>query len=224
MSQLNDCRFDALRAQGFTGATNDMLLAWAQAGGATSGHINDALLEYLQLNGATSGSLTDAWFEALRAAGYEGARKDMETAFWCEGGGSFSLKAIEGWTDGAECVVGDISIRFSKLAIFTELTIPNGVTITHDQGGIFNITSVIGSGASIVAYVGSWNIEIGIGDVILWDYDGTGDYEDEDGDQMVAHSIELFNCKNIPPINSWLVDDGEGAWKTEQSGFWGLEN
>ncbi len=30
MPQLNDCRFDALRAQGFVGATNDMLLIWAQ--------------------------------------------------------------------------------------------------------------------------------------------------------------------------------------------------
>lgn len=83
MSTLNDCRFNALRLAGFTGATNDMLLQWAQAGGAISGALNDALLEYLLLNGATTPTLNDAWFEFLLAQGYTGTRNDMETEYWC---------------------------------------------------------------------------------------------------------------------------------------------
>jgi hypothetical protein len=86
MSQLNDCLFAALRAQGFVGHTNDMLLAWAQANGATSNQLNSALLELLLLSGATSNDLNDAWYEALIFAGFTGSRNDMETQFWCDGG------------------------------------------------------------------------------------------------------------------------------------------
>jgi len=83
MAQLNDCRFEALRGLGYTGATNDMLLQWAHAGGATSPVLNEALLEYLLLNGAVTPALNDAWMEFLEAQLLTGSRNDMETEFWC---------------------------------------------------------------------------------------------------------------------------------------------
>ena len=206
MSQLNDCRFDSLRAQGFTGATNDMLLAWAQAGGATLGQINDALLQYLQLNGATSGSLSDAWFEALRAAGYEGARNDMEMMFWCAGG-TFGLTALRGWTDGVDCISdGNVVVMFSKELTFTETALPNGVTITHDNGGVFTIAASSGSGTNTSAYTGSWNVPITPSDTVSWSYDGTGDYRN------VSGSVEHFNDFNTPDRDLHLYDETGAAW------------
>ena len=219
MSQLNDCRFDALRAQGFEGHTNDMLLAWAQAGGATLGHINDALLQYLQLNGATSGSLSDAWFEALRAAGYEGARNDMEMMFWCAGG-TFALTALRGWTGTEDCTVIDgttVTVKFSKPVTFTEATLPNGVTITHDNGGAFTITASSGSGTDLVTYTGTWNVEPVFGDAALWDYDGIGDYSDNSDLvqrlNFVADSW-IITTQTIPGTGNGFI---EGNFKLDPS-------
>lgn len=93
MSQINDCRFDACRALGYTGEINDMLLQWAHGEGAptTEKDVNLAVRSALRANGAASGDLNDAWFEALRAAGYTGSRQEMWKQFWCVDGGAFSL-------------------------------------------------------------------------------------------------------------------------------------
>ena len=86
MSDKSSTRFDALRAQGFTGCINDMLLQWAHDAGATSGHINDAILEALLIHGATTPCLSDAWYEYLILQGYSGHRDDMDLSFWEDGG------------------------------------------------------------------------------------------------------------------------------------------
>lgn len=89
MPAYSDCKFEALRALGHAGSVSDMLIQWAQSLGATANQTNDAVLEALLLNGASSPTLIDAWFEALRSSGYAGSRRDMETEFWCVGGGLF---------------------------------------------------------------------------------------------------------------------------------------
>jgi len=83
---LQDVRYAALTAQGFSGADNDMLLAWAQFNGATSSELNDALLEVLHLNGATSIALPDAWYQFLILQGFSGSFPGMEYLFWLAGG------------------------------------------------------------------------------------------------------------------------------------------
>ncbi len=126
MPQLNDCRYDALIAQGFTGHTNDMLLAWAQSNGATSNQLNDALLETLIINGATSEALNDAWYEALGLLGIMGARNDRELAFWCDSGGIFTLTATKGFTDGINCDgSGNFPVIFNRAVMFNDYS---GVT------------------------------------------------------------------------------------------------
>ena len=92
---IQDSRFDALRAQGFTGTNNDMMLQWAQAAGATSNQINDAVLEALLLNGAITPCLSDAWIEYLISIGGVGTRNDMELAFWESGGVISPVTPIE---------------------------------------------------------------------------------------------------------------------------------
>ncbi len=83
---IQDSRFDSLRAQGFTGSNDDMMLQWAKAAGAVSNHTNDAVLEALLLNGATTPNLSDAWVEYLVSIGGNGTRNDMELLFWESGG------------------------------------------------------------------------------------------------------------------------------------------
>ncbi len=81
-AQYNDNRFRTLRDLGYTGATNDMLLQWYQANGATSNDLNDAAMEMLIAVGAVGGQVNDKWFNVLRANGFEGQLNDMFTDFW----------------------------------------------------------------------------------------------------------------------------------------------
>ena len=95
MSQFNDARFAALRGQGFDGSTNDMLLQWAQAFGATSNQLNDAILEMLLLNGATSPHINDAWYQFIVGKGFVPRhRKYMEFAFVDDVGSIGSVIAV----------------------------------------------------------------------------------------------------------------------------------
>lgn len=88
MSQVNDCRHEALVAQFGAGHTNDLLLLWLQANGATSENITDAWDEVLTaLVGV--GQYNDRWFEWLTMNGYGAPSKhfnDAQTDFWCSGG------------------------------------------------------------------------------------------------------------------------------------------
>ena len=86
MPTLSDDRFAALRAQGFTGATSDMLLQWLQANGATSNAVPDAWQEMLAANGFTYGQRNDSWYAFLGSLGYEGSLNDREMGFWGSGG------------------------------------------------------------------------------------------------------------------------------------------
>jgi hypothetical protein len=90
MPALSDARFDALRALGYTGATNDMILQWLQANGATSPALPDAWMEMLlfQADGAfTGGQRNDRWYTLLALNGF--LAKDInqrELDFWLAGG------------------------------------------------------------------------------------------------------------------------------------------
>ena len=93
MTTLTDARFEALRALGYTGTTNDMLLQWLQFNGATSPCLPDAWLEYLnsiEILGAI-GQRNDRWYQLLGLAGYTGQLNDRELAFWEGGGAEFIL-------------------------------------------------------------------------------------------------------------------------------------
>jgi hypothetical protein len=88
MATLSDARFDALRAQLFTGATSDMLLQWLQLNGATAKAIPDAWKEMLaaQLVAPPTGQYNDDWFQLLDEQGFTGAISDRELDFWIAGG------------------------------------------------------------------------------------------------------------------------------------------
>lgn len=87
MPTLSDARFDALRLQGFTGSTSDMLLQWLQAnsGVPVPKTIPDgwrALLNLYQKNGQRN----TGWYDLLGDEGYTGSLNDRELAFWLAGG------------------------------------------------------------------------------------------------------------------------------------------
>ena len=85
MTTLNDARFNALRAIGHTGATNDMLVTWLQDGGAISNCLPDAWLEMLAAH-SLIGHRNDTWYALLGDLGFEGQINDRELAFWLGGG------------------------------------------------------------------------------------------------------------------------------------------
>ena len=90
MPQLNDCRHTALVGMFGAGHTNDLLIQWLQANGATSPHVNDAWHEMLEAQGAVPPfQINDAWHEWLWMNGYGAPNRhinDTETDFWCSGG------------------------------------------------------------------------------------------------------------------------------------------
>ena len=81
---LVDCRFDALRAEGFTGSTSDMLMQYWTSLGGTGGTLVDLHFSALEALGRTEGTLMDRWFTYLGALGYEGSIRDKEYAYWCD--------------------------------------------------------------------------------------------------------------------------------------------
>jgi hypothetical protein len=82
MATLSDEKFRALRAAGHTGAMNDMMLQWLQAGGATSPSLSDAWREWLDIKLFTSGDRNTDWFDYLRDQTHTGSLNDMELQFW----------------------------------------------------------------------------------------------------------------------------------------------
>ena len=109
MSTLSDSRFDALRLQGFTGATSDMLLQWLQANGATSNAVPDAWDEMLALLTYSPGQRNDRWWFYLDMSGYGSAGSqlnDMELVFWESGGVIVPPVSPKGFDSGFDAGCG----------------------------------------------------------------------------------------------------------------------
>lgn len=90
---LSDVRNAALRAQGFTGNDNEMMIAWAQDNGATSPQYNSAIMQVLRANGATTTDFNGAWEEFLIDQGFSGDFNSMEHEFWTAGGSLYAFYA-----------------------------------------------------------------------------------------------------------------------------------
>lgn len=98
MATINDCKFNALRTLGFTGAINDMELAWLQSLGATSGQVNDAWLEV-----AGAGQFNDQVMAYMITEGAVGDQfNDVKLDFWCNvmGGGTTPPVPPVAFSDG----------------------------------------------------------------------------------------------------------------------------
>jgi hypothetical protein len=88
---LVDCRYAALRNQGYDGHVNDMEMLWLVANGADPaiGSLMDRWRSMLLSQGFTPEldyAFNDAWYALLGDQGYTGHMNDRETAFWCAGG------------------------------------------------------------------------------------------------------------------------------------------
>lgn len=146
MSQLNDCRFDSLVAQGFSGTTNDMLLDWLQSNGVSAVQLNDAWYEFLVAQGMTVATYNDMKFEWLGSLGFTGALNDREAGFWCGGGvvGPGVTRAYIPDDDRAH-----IHVIFNG-AVAGTLNL--GVTYTVDGGAPTAFLSGISLGSNHVQY------------------------------------------------------------------------
>ena len=74
MGQRNQCEFEALGAQGYTGALPNRRHAWNIANGIKNSH---------------------QFYDMLIEQGYTGAFPEMERDFWCDGG-STTIRALRG--------------------------------------------------------------------------------------------------------------------------------
>jgi len=89
---LNDLRYAALKAQGYNGHTNDMVIEWLKDNGATSNygnHINDLWKSFLIAQGAAESTYqyNDARRQFYIDQGYpQRTLNDLEVAFWRDGG------------------------------------------------------------------------------------------------------------------------------------------
>lgn len=75
-------KWDALRSLGYTGAQEDMELAYYLDNGATSNSLRDAELEFLENLGYSTGTVTDRWKAYLNDEGYTGSVDDMLPLYW----------------------------------------------------------------------------------------------------------------------------------------------
>jgi hypothetical protein len=96
MGSINDNKFNALRAQGFTGALPDMERAYWLAGGIGNTFIHS----------------NDSRDTALAALGFSGALQDKEAAFWASGGGGGSVSPFAFTFGGQEYTFGGQPFTF----------------------------------------------------------------------------------------------------------------
>lgn len=146
MSSLADARFEALRAQLFTGATNDMVLQWLQANGAVSDCLPDAWLEMLDFYGHIA-NRSDGWYSLLGELGFTGAMNDRETSFW-SGGGTFQYVSTMNGVDSFFGLTvpwvanGDYSIKYK-----INFTASTDIRTTGAVVSVNGRTRILGSGS-----------------------------------------------------------------------------
>ena len=179
MATLMDARFEALRAQGFTGATSDMLLQWLQANGATSNALPDAWAEMLLSQGFLQPLRSDAWYQLLGDLGFEGNMNDRQLQFWLDGGGI--LPTVHQWFIENESVeffgyiellaAGSLTPRDDWQALYIS-NANNFVFLANDSG--------IGSGIATVK-------ALGLSADLVWD---GGDQSWQLNDPTFAAAVE----------------------------------
>lgn len=179
MPTLSDERFQALRDQGFTGATSDMILQWLLANGATTPCVPDAWKEMLLANTGLPEETyhrNDYWYQLLEDLGYDGQMNDREMAFWEDGG------LLE--TDGVK---------------ITDQ--PDQVCYTN---GAHTYTVVAESGdGSALTY--QWQENIGgtwtdIAGATAATYAPTLTFDDKDGVQIRCVVCNAVNCRNSQSV------------------------
>lgn len=97
MPSTSDARFAALRNQGFTGSTSDMLHAWLKANTGQTGSVSDLWKKLYNLH-TTPGAAPDQRRRFFPAIGY-----DDERSFWLAGGviaGGVTLVSVALAPDG----------------------------------------------------------------------------------------------------------------------------
>ena len=163
MSHINDLKYEALIASGFTGHISEMMLQWAQSYGATANQTNDAILEALILAGATSENIPDAWFEVLGNLGHTGTINDMLNEFWSYGGGLLNGATFDGTndylsygsdftglSDGTQIIIATrIRVAVDSVNQYIFDTVNGRVTISISSGNAIIIATKTSAGATL---------------------------------------------------------------------------
>lgn len=122
-----------------------------------------------------------------------------------------ALKAIAGWTDGANCSGGgNYVVNFNKDVFFTDHTGISIVNTTINETAVFTGT-VEASPSGTLSYTGvTWITQPIAGDVIEWQYnDLTGNYAD--GLFLIINNQVFNNAGVLRNLDGWL-EGGLPAW------------
>ena len=86
VKSITDARFQALQAKGYTGTTNDKILQWLRANGATAKNIPDAWTQFLAARGfggtKKRGDQQYAWLGSLAGMTTSKQISDRWLYFW----------------------------------------------------------------------------------------------------------------------------------------------
>ena len=103
------------------------------------------------------------------------------------------LRPIQGWAGAQGCEEPFdtlVTVNFTQDVTYSSHT---GVTITHDNGGVFTVSGPAGATTNSIVYTGAWNVEPIAGDVISYNYSG-GNYVDADAVPMQDSTLTIINC------------------------------
>lgn len=148
MSQLNDCILSATGGP----TVNEGLLAWYQAGGATSNALNDAAYEFLVAQGVTPGHINDMWRAYLLTLGIpDGSLSDMLNVYWCQLGG---IVPDYWWmSSDLDVPAGDEVTSWASRLGGATLTVPAGyrAPVRGHNGGVLSVGSDTDPGIALEA-------------------------------------------------------------------------
>ena len=186
---INDTKYAAVNTTNLS--LGDEYYSWLGANGGVGDTVMDREYSMLVSLGGVPGTVDDMWNQVLLSLGFgPGSMQDMLYAFWAAGG-VLGLRMNDGGISADGLLV---TVNFSRNVFFTELTIPNGMVITNiTTGETATISAQIGTGTSQAAYTTSWPKPPLFGDTFKIEYDGLGDYVDEDSEPLKAQILNLQN-------------------------------
>lgn len=122
--------------------------------------------------------------------------------------GDKELRAIRGWTGTENCAnfgpERPYAVNFNEPVTFTDHTGVKIVNIT--TGETVDLSSPTSSPAQQILYDLLWITDPIYGDIVQWQYDGLGNYEDGEGEPMLAHNLNLVNCETLPlAVDSYQI-------------------
>ena len=88
------------------------------------------------------------------------------------------------------------TILFDDCILFDNQDGARFYNLTTKKGAITCFSTTV-LPATLIAYHVQWTVEPQIGDRIVWQYDGHGNYRDDQGNFMMKQELIMINCADV---------------------------